>query len=272
MPLPAARWCSQARRPARVGPEVRFSYEQWHTFSAPLEGRVPFMYCDVLGLITTGVGNLINTPAQAEALHWLLADGTPAPLEAVRADWHKLHDNAQHYAKLAWFRYSAELRCHLSDAAIDALVQRTLAANEAILRKHFALWDTYPADAQIAIMSQAWAVGAAFWGKFPALARCIEAQDWEGCAAACTIREAGNPGVVPRNARDRFCFHNAALVKAEDLDPSILFWPAAVPSVNDHAANEAARNAAIHLAAWQALENCPYAPESSGLAALESST
>lgn len=241
---------------------MKASYEQYHAFSAPLEGRVPTMYCDCLGLITTGVGNLINTLAQAEALPWLLADGTRAPLEAVRADWHKLHDNAQYYAKRAWMVYSKTMLCHLSEEAIDALVQRTLATNEGIFRKHWTAWDTFPADAQIAIMSQAWAVGPAFWGKFPNLARCIEAQDWEGCVASCKIREDGNPGVVPRNAKDRFCFHNAALVVAGNLDRDKLYWPEVAPSFASAAARaaaeEAKRDAEIRLAAFHALDVCPF--------------
>ena len=37
------------------------------SFSTKLEGRVPWMYCDVLGLVTIGIGNLID-PEEA-ALH-----------------------------------------------------------------------------------------------------------------------------------------------------------------------------------------------------------
>jgi hypothetical protein len=245
---------------------MRFSYEQYHAFSAPLEGRVPYMYCDCLGLITTGVGNLINTLAQAEALPWLLADGTPAPLEAVRADWHKLHDNAQYYGKFSWRVYAKTMRCHLSEDAVDALVQRTLVTNEAMFRKRWSAWDLFPADAQLAIMSQAWAVGAAFWAKFPNLDRCVSAQDWDGCAASCKIRDGfdtpskadDNPGVVPRNAKDKFCFHNAALVAHATLDPARLYWPDVAPSFVNAAARaeaEAAqRDAVIRLAAYQALE------------------
>jgi len=239
------------------------TYEQYHAFSAPLEGRVPTMYCDILGLITTGVGNLINTLPQALALPWLLADGSHADQADVAADWHKLHDNAAYYAKRAWMVYAKTMLCHLSEEGIDALVQRTLAANEAIFRKRWPKYDTFPADAQLAMMSMAWAVGPAFYVKFSNLAGCIDREDWEGCVASCKIREEGNPGVVPRNAKNRFCFHNAALVKAAGSDVTILHWPevasAGAPArAEQSAAAEAAKaDAELKLAAWQALELSP---------------
>lgn len=249
---------------------MHVSYEAYHRFSSPLEGRVPTMYCDCKGLITTGVGNLINTQASALALPWLLADGSLANQADVLADWNKLHVDAAHYALLKWMVYAKDLRCHLSEEAIDALVKRTLAANEAIFRKRYSLWDFFPADAQIAIMSVAWAVGPAFWTTphpgFTNLDRYIAAQDWEGCVAACTIKEAGNPGVVPRNAKNRFCFHNAALMKADDTNnDDQLSWPelykpgANVP-VLLAAAEQSKKDAELKLAAWHALDLNPFTP------------
>lgn len=244
------------------------TYEQYHAFSAPLEGRVATMYCDCLGLITTGVGNLINTLPQALALPWLLADGSKADQADVANDWHKLHDNARYYAKYAWRVYAKLMLCHLSDAAIDDLCERQLASNEAIIKKRFPDFDTYPADAQLAMHSMAWAVGAGFTVKFPNLARCIDRQDWEAAVGACKIREEGNPGVVPRNAKNRFCFHNAALVKAEGLGTSELYWPAVVPSLNAQAATAAQADADLQQAAWHALQRCPYTPPGSGAAVI----
>lgn len=42
----------------------------WNDFNRPLEGRVPYMYLDVKGLVTTGLGNLIDSTADAEQLAW----------------------------------------------------------------------------------------------------------------------------------------------------------------------------------------------------------
>lgn len=238
---------------------MKFSYEQYHAFSAPLEGRVPVMYCDCLGLITTGVGNLINTEWQAKALPWLLVDGSVADTADVMADWQKLAAGRAYYAARKWTVYAKAMRCHLAEETIDALCQRQLASNEVAYRKRWADYGSFPADAQLAIHSMGWAVGAGFYQKFPNLATCIDRQDWEGAVASCKIREAGNPGVVPRNAKNRFCFHNAAIVRAQGLSADELHWPSVAPTVSDLAEVGAAARAEkaeaeLAEAAWAAHE------------------
>lgn len=238
---------------------MKFSYEAYHKFSVDLEGRVPYMYCDCLGLITTGVGNLINTEWQAKALPWLLGDGTMADTADVMADWQKLAAGRAYYAARKWSVYAKTMKCHLADEAIDALCLKQLAANEASYRKRWLDYDKFPADAQLAIHSMGWAVGAAFYQKFPRLSECIDRQDWEGAVASCKIREEGNPGVVPRNAKNRFCFHNAAIVKAQGSDADTLHWPSVAPTVSDLAevgarARELAGAADLAEAAWKAHE------------------
>jgi GH24 family phage-related lysozyme (muramidase) len=240
---------------------MKFTYPQYHAFSAPLEGdRVPTMYCDCLGLITVGTGNLINRFDAARALPWKLADGSRADMSDVGDDWHKLANGRAYYAARKWTVYTKTMRCHLEPGAVDALCQRQLAANEAIFRKRWSDYDKFPADAQLAMHSMAWAVGAGFATKFVHLADRIDAQDWEGCVASCKIREEGNPGVVPRNAKNRFCLHNAAIVKTEGGDPDKLWWPA-IADIDpyDNLARELDathyRNAAeLAEAAWQAHE------------------
>jgi hypothetical protein len=254
---------------------MRFTYDQYHDFSAPLEGRVPGMYCDILGLVTCAVGNLIDPIRQVEGIPWTLADGSPADMAQVRADWHLLKDGAQHYSKVHWRYALAATKSRLTDEAIDGLVLRVLGVNESYMRKAFAAWDAFPADAQLAIMSMCWAVGAGWPTKFPNLKKYVLAQDWEGCVASCKIREAGNPGVVPRNAKNRFCFHNAALVKAGQLDPARLCWPdvASEPSIITSPARDATEaakaEADLTLAAWQAHDLCPFVTPGSGRALLD---
>lgn len=254
---------------------MHLTFEQYHEFSAPLEGRVSKMYCDVFGLITTGVGNLINTQAEALALPWLLADGSPASKADVLADFNLCRANAAKFAKLKWSVYAGQLRCHLSDAAIDELVKTVLARNESYMRRAFPEWDKFPADAQLACLSMAWAVGAGWPAKFVNCTNAIRRQDWEGAVASCKIREGTpgqpdwNPGVVPRNAKNRFLFHNAAIVKAEGLPVETLHWPNVAPDRSGlRAASAAAAKAAAELkqAALQALSNFPYQSREGGAA------
>ncbi len=211
-------------------PSVR---DAWHSFSTPLEGRVHSLYCDVKGLITTAVGNLVDPISLAEQLPWTLADGSRASLDQVRADWHKLKDGAQYYSRLHW-RFAADAtKVRLTDTAIDALVASKLIEFEAYMKKHhFHDWDSFPADGQLGILSMSWACGPGFPATFSNFTRAVNAGKWASVALkdadgnyACKIRETANPGVVPRNRGNCLCFINAQIVKTRGMDPSVLHWP-----------------------------------------------
>lgn len=198
----------------------------WHAFSTPLEGRVASMYLDIKGLVTCAVGCLIDPVAAALELPWKRdSDGAPATPGVVRDAWELLKSH-QEYAHRSAASARELTGLHLDDADIDALVARKLADNAAFVTlTHFPAFAEYPADAQLALMSMAWAVGPGFPQKFPAFSRCVLAGDWLGARDNCTIREAGNPGVVPRNAANRVCFSNAEIVERCELDPEELHWP-----------------------------------------------
>jgi hypothetical protein len=204
--------------------------DAWHAFSEPLEGRVHSMYLDVLGLVTTGVGNLIDTPEQAAALPWLHErTGAPATRDEVIAAWRALKARKD-LAKMHW-KYAAALNdLRLSDDAIDQLVALKLRSNAVHLQlyyfRDFAEW---PADAQLAALSMAWALGPGFPKTFKNFTAAVVAAGparWIDAKACCKIRTEGNPGVVPRNRANERCLDNAHTVHAHGLDPAELHWPA----------------------------------------------
>jgi GH24 family phage-related lysozyme (muramidase) len=211
-----------------VGELIRASVlERWHQYSEPLEGRVHSMYLDILGLVTTGVGNLIDTPAQAALLPWHHEKtGAPATRAEIHMAWAALKKRKD-LASRHW-KYAAELNdLRLTDAAIDALVSSKVQSNAAYLAKTYFLdFANWPADAQLAALSMAWAVGPGFPAKFPNWTKFAKVQDWVSAKACCKIREAGNPGVVPRNRAQELCHDNAATVRENGFDPSELHWPA----------------------------------------------
>jgi hypothetical protein len=185
------------------------------------------MYLDILGLVTTGTGNLIDTAGQAAQLPWYHeATGAPATKPEIIAAWHALKARKD-LAKLHW-KYAAKLNdLRLTDAAIDTLVLGKLQANAAFVEKnYFRDFKSWPADAQLACMSMAWAVGPGFPVKFSNWRRFAEKQDWVSAKACCKIRTVGNPGVVPRNRHNELCHDNAATVNEHGLDISTLHWPA----------------------------------------------
>jgi GH24 family phage-related lysozyme (muramidase) len=202
--------------------------ESWHSFSEPFEGRVPSMYLDILGLVTCGVGNLIDPVSEALKVPFYRDDdGGKATPDQVRAAWFALKERQD--LKRRGVSYARALtRLHMRDEDIDALVASRLASNEAFICKWLPAFPTIPADAQLGILSMAWAVGAGFNRKFPTFTKAALAGDWFAAQASCTIREAGNPGVVPRNRANRVCFMNAHLVATHGLERDALHWPAAV--------------------------------------------
>lgn len=191
-------------------PAVR---EQFPAFTTQFEGRVTTMYLDVKGLVTIGVGCLIDTPDGAAHLPFVHANGTVADPAEIRAAWHNVKRNAN--PKLHW-KYAVPMNngLHLPEAAVDDLLRERLDQNDRIFSHTFLSWEGFPAEAQMAIHSMGWAMGAGFTRAWPNLTRSIQAQEWPECALNCKIREDGNPGIVPRNKANRKLFEEAARVAA----------------------------------------------------------
>jgi GH24 family phage-related lysozyme (muramidase) len=219
--------------------------KSWAKYTEPFEGRVYCMYQDILGLITTGCGNLIDGSkskmpapwAPALALPWKHADGTPATGDEIRAAWLALKAQPK-LAKRHW-KYAAALNdLRLSDEDIDALVAVVLKRNEIQLKKAFPDWDNWPADAQLGALSMAWACGSGFPRIFKRFTASANAGRWEAAAVECKISEVStrpdgtkvpNPGTIPRNRANALCFRNAATVVENDMPRGQLWWPSEAP-------------------------------------------
>jgi hypothetical protein len=147
-------------------------------FTAQFEGIVPEMYTDVLGLVTTGIGNLIDPVAAALYLPWTRrSDGGLASAAEVAAEW-----GAVKTGKLAWYPRRAPRPLFLTSAAVSALVARRLNANEVFLAKRWPNWAQWPADAQLAAHSCAWAAGPAWHA--PAFDTAVGQLHFYTCAGA----------------------------------------------------------------------------------------
>lgn len=218
-------------------------------FSKPLEGCVSSMYVDVLGLVTTAVGCLIDPVSLALPLPWKHEKTDALATQAeVSAAWNGLKAQKEKYAKLHW-KFAAELNdLRLDDAGIEAIVAQRLAANEKILRSYFPNWDLLPGDGQLGILSMSWALGAGFPHTFGNFRAAVNAQNWVAATASCGIRTENNAGIIPRNAQNKLCFMNAASVVAQGLPLDSLFWPGAAP-------NASQRDEAIRTEAELALAN-----------------
>ncbi len=180
-------------------------------FTDKFEGTVNSMYLDVKGLVTVAIGNLIDPAPAALTLPFLHADGTPATRVQIAAEWHTVKADTS-LAKKGWTAAKKVTRLHLDADGIKKVVQDKLFLNEYILKRRFPEFEQWPADAQLGLLSMAWACGANF--NFPKFEAACKRQDFLTAAAECRMAEAGNPGLIPRNVANKILFTNAAKVLA----------------------------------------------------------
>lgn len=183
-------------------------------FSARFEGVIDHLYLDVEGLPTTGIGFLVSSVEASLLLPWVTAEGDIASDDAIRADYERV--KAMPKAMLA-HRYANAGALRLTNEAVDALLLERLEANAEILAAFFPGFADFPAPAQWALLSMAWACGAGnvkpgvTSAEWPRLQAAVRARDWLAAAEECAITTAGNAGIAPRNTSDRALFLEAAV-------------------------------------------------------------
>ena len=182
-------------------------------FSIPLEGCANAMYVDRLGLITTGIGCKIDSIPEACALPWEdTSTGWQATRGQIEQAWCDLKLRRSEFANRVWQAAANINTLRLDKAAIFALLEKRLLADEVILRTYFPSWDKLPSDVQLCCLSMAWAMGAGFPLKFPKFTAAINAGDWASAKAECTIGSGPSDGaLIRRNIENRGCLDNAMI-------------------------------------------------------------
>lgn len=203
-------------------------------FNEPIEARVEYMYLDIKGLVTLGVGNLIDVERASDkkGLEKVMKEvvslpfvykkgrnaGKPASKADIEAEWKKVkgrQDLAK--VKFGYLRFEAITDLKLNNEAIDTLVLKKLKEMETELKMDpaFRGFEQWPADAQLGLLSMAWALGTtklkAHWPRFKAACR---QEDFDTALKHYVINTVGNPGVAKRNTENRRLFSNAAAVIA----------------------------------------------------------
>ncbi|MEU2624302.1 peptidoglycan-binding domain-containing protein [Streptomyces sp. NPDC007157] len=194
-------------------------------FSEPLEGRLNFMYLDVKSLVSTGVGNLLDADnadhfgsnpvplAEIFALSWFDKNSLVQVSDSeISVEYTKVKFSGTALSSIA--QKKAITRLRISDQDIDNLCKKKLAGNETTLktRPPFADLDDWPADGQLGLFSMTWAMGPLF--SFPKFQKAANSGDWLTMARECRMKEAGNPGVIPRNVRNGLLFTLAGWMAA----------------------------------------------------------
>jgi hypothetical protein len=161
------------------------------------------------------------------------AAGSAATAEQISKEWRNLKNDPSLAAR-GYQACETLTQLELSDAAIDSLLLERLTSNENLLKRHpwFADFENWPADAQLGLLSMAWAMGAAGPENFPVFRAACRRLDFKTAAAECKMDETGNPGLIPRNRANAMLFSNAAIVlergPGDGFDSANLYYPGAL--------------------------------------------
>lgn len=192
-------------------------------FSTPFEGALPYLYADVRGLVTIAIGVLVDPVQMALTLPLRRPDGTPATQAQIRDAWHAVKSDLR--AAKEGHRRAAALPANnlrLSAADVESITLRKLDANERLIAPRYARWPEWPADAQLAVHSLAWAVGPHYPSKFPRCHGHLLREDFASAAKEISINTTPR-----RNAANIRLLESAArLVTAEQSARAVLHgWP-----------------------------------------------
>jgi hypothetical protein len=152
-------------------------------WTANFESDTDFPYDDIEGLVTIGPG-LLCSRGLLLSLPCVHPDGTPATHEEIQAAYDFLQSPAAlatdkqggaHYALLTNVRVTRE--------GLALAAKGTLLRFESQLRASFRGWDDACADAQLPVLSKAWAGGGLFAAEWPRFTAAWNASEWEECAA-----------------------------------------------------------------------------------------
>ncbi len=202
----------------------------FRAFNTKFEGCVPYMYVDIEGLVTVAVGNLVDPVELAQALPFRFKNGSPATPAQIAAEWQMLKDDPG-LAERGHQACQPITQLELSDDSISSLMSDRLASDERFLKRQawFQNFDAWPADAQLGLLSMAWAMGPAGPGEFLHFRAACQIPDFNAAAEECRMNEAGNPGLIPRNRANFTLFTNAAIVLAGEtqgrFERSTLHYP-----------------------------------------------
>ncbi len=203
-------------------PIVRLRFRE---FTGPLEGKeVPHLYlcsADPRGHVTIGEGNLCPL-GLAVTLPFMWPDGRRATRHEVTAAW-LLVDGRQDMRKGGGMAYGKlpgnEIR--ISKGAIELLVVEKLKETDRTLGHMFPDWEEWPACAQLALISWAWAVGPA--SRYPKMHAALHVRDFMKASEECIVNPRRGT-IETRNQRNIMLLRNADRVDAYKLDPEFLDW------------------------------------------------
>jgi GH24 family phage-related lysozyme (muramidase) len=179
------------------------------------EGDAHHLYRDHHGLVTVGVGNLVQSAVDAIRLPFVdKKTGAPATPEQIAHAFEAIKHQPVGFAAHA---YAAITNIRLSEDSVRTLAQHRL-EHEFLpgLHRLFPNFDSFPAPAKRAFVDMAYNLGIEGLGRFHQLRTAVEAGDWRAAAGECHRRTCR----AERNDFVRQLFLEAAAQTAPSPSPS----------------------------------------------------
>ncbi len=152
------------------------------------EGSIPHMYLDTVGKVTIGVGNMLRNAEAATRLPFIVKEtGDKASEDEIISEYERV---AKLKPGLTARSYKQHTKLVLTAEAIDALLDKRLSRFKSRLRKDFAGFDSFPAEAQLGLIDMAFNLGNhGLVSKFPSFTKAARSQDWKLCARECKRKQ-----------------------------------------------------------------------------------
>lgn len=193
--------------------------QSFRSFTKRHEAETDRLYCDHKGLPTFGLGQLVRTPVDTLSIPWRRTDSSLATDAEKLADWHRVRDYPG-AAELSLRIPVGPTTLRVSPEDLTRLFEARRDANARALARRFPAFPGWPAPAQFAVMSLAWAAGTSF--DFPKCAAALAQGDFLGAAAECQINEVKTKGVKARNDSNRWLLLDAHTCMRLGRDPDTL--------------------------------------------------
>ncbi len=211
------------------------------------EGIVPWPYLDRLGLVTTAIGNLIEDRATGKPTEnyfeqpWRDASGNLASRAELQEAWDlvksrqdlaHLGGGNQAFANLTSVRLGPPgVGVNEITPEILSFVQSVLLNFESIVKQGVPNFEALAADAQLALLEHAWAVGPNMSG-WPHLCSALAKNPPDYQTAQIEDHQVGVTAIRDQMTRD--LWQNAIDGQFSGADPDILYYPGTVNSPATH--------------------------------------
>lgn len=220
-------------------------------WSSPFENYTTFPYTDAEGLVTVGLGNMIDAMVPGQIKHKNCGYGTRTPCGqatptskalslpwqggSIALDWQKLKAQWPGVQSNACERITS---ARLPKSAIDQIIHDQLVYNEKDILHLLPNFGAAPSDAQMAVHSMAWAMGTGNLATFKSFLDSLRAENYADAAAQSHMQ---GVGIDIRNLANRMMLLVAEAVKTLGGDPDDFHYTdglsllAQVPSLALHA-------------------------------------